>query len=399
MVLSYACDDPDRVRGNTADRDLLDEVQDINYEAVIPVVKECMAASKYAYMAYCGTPKSMENTIEYLWQMSSKTEWIIKCEGCGKWQFIASHKSIGKKGVVCLNCDKYLNVRSGDWYDFNEDFRVKGFHISQPMLPLNNEEPERWSRIIDKMETYSETKFKNEVLGVSDAIGTRFISQEELLNMCEQYVVTEPPLKPGMTADCQFIAGGVDWSGGGAGYVSRTVVWVFGYTKEKKYKTIYFKIFPGNNPIADVEEVAKIFEKCRCDIVVGDAGEGAVANSHLSRELGAHRMFQVQYGAFNKLLRWNKKDRYLVDRTAAIDSYMLLLKHQGIVFPTARQMAVPIQDILNEYEESTMSGVGGVTRKVWRHAAMAPDDCLHAQVFAWLAMKLARQDLELYDVT
>ena len=286
----------------------------------------------------------------------------------------------------------------GQWYDFSKDYRVKGFHVSQPMLPVNSEEMDYWSRIIDKMETYSETKFKNEVLGVSDAIGTRFISQEELLAMCESYMITEPPLKPAVTEGCQFVAGGVDWSGGGAGYVSRTVVWVFGYTKDKKNKTLYFKIFPGNNPIADVEAVAKIFVACRCDIVVGDAGEGAVANSHLTRELGPHRMFQVQYGAFAKLLRWNKKDRYLVDRTAAIDSYMLQLKHQGIIFPNARQMATPIQDILNEYEESTMSGAGGVTRKVWRHAAMAPDDCLHAQVFAWLAMKLARQDLELYDL-
>ncbi len=399
MVLSYACDDPDRVRGNTADRDLIDEVQDVNYEAVIPVVKECMAASSYAYMAYCGTPKSMENTIEYLWQLSTQTEWIMKCEGCGKWQFIESHKSIGKHCVVCLNCDKPLSVREGQWYDFNPDGRIKGFHISQPMLPVNNENLERWARIIDKLETYSETKFKNEVLGVSDSIGSRFISQEELLQMCIGYTVPEsPPIPSAFLDGVKFIAGGVDWSGGGAELKSRTVAWVFGYTNDGKCRTLYFKIFPGNNPIADAEEVAQIFKACNCDVVVGDAGEGAVANSHLARILGPHRMFQAQYGSFNMLLRWNKKDRYLIDRTAAIDSYMLLLKHQGVEFPNARQMAVPIKDIMNEYEESTQSGVGGVARKLWRHAPNAPDDCLHAQVFAWLAMKIARQDLELYDI-
>lgn len=400
IICSYACDDPDRVRGNTADRDLIDEVQDIHYDAVIPVVKECMAASKYSYISYCGTPKSMENTIEYIWQMSSQSEWIMKCEGCGKWQFITGPKSIGKHGIVCLKCDTALNPRVGQWYDFNNDYRVKGFHISQPMLPFNNESQERWDRILDKLETYSETKFKNEVLGISDAIGTRFISQEELLEMCHEYYVPETvPIPPELLDGVRLISGGVDWSGGGANMVSRTVCWVFGYTNEGKYRTLYFKIFPGNNPIADVEEVARIFSACRCDVIVGDAGEGAVANSHLMRVLGAHRMFQMQYGSFAKLLRWNKKDRYLVDRTAAIDSYMLVLKHKGAEFPNARQMATPIQDILNEYEETTRSGVGEVSRKVWRHSPMSPDDCLHAQIYAWLAMKMARQDLELYDIT
>lgn len=400
MVLSYAMDDPDRVRGNTADRDLIDEVQDVHFEAVIPVVKECMSASQYAYMAYCGTPKSMENTIEHLWKMSSRTEWVMKCGGCNTHQFVDSLRSIGKHGVICIKCGKPLNVRDGFWYDFNKQGRIKGFHVSQPMLPVNNEIQERWDRILDKLDTYSESKFKNEVLGVSDAIGTRFISQEELMAMCADYYVPEmPPVDPAILEDCRFITGGVDWSGGGGEYVSRTVCWVWGYTNEGKYKTLFFKIFPGNNPIGDVEEVARIFNSCRCDIVVGDAGEGAVANSHLMRVLGAHRVFQMQYGAFYRLMKWNKKDRYLIDRTAAIDSFMLVLKHGGAIYPNLGQMTVPISDMLAEYEETTQTGHGGVARKIWRHAPSAPDDCLHAQVFAWLAMKIARQDMELYDAS
>ncbi len=397
MVLSYACDDPDRIRGNSADRDLIDEVQDVHYDTVIPVVKECMAASKYSYMSYCGTPKSMENTIEFLWERSTKAEWVMKCPGCGKFNFVDSTRSIGKSGIVCTHCDKALNPRSGMWYEFAPTAPIKGFHVSQPMLPANCEDQDLWDRILDKLDMYSETKFKNEVLGVSDAIGTRFISQDELLALCEDYFIETPPISPALLEDVQFIAGGVDWSGGGSSNVSRTVVWVFGYTHQAKYKTLYYKIFPGDNPVADVEEVAKIFSACRCDIIVGDAGEGAVANSYLRRALGSHRVFQMQYGSFAKLMSWNKKDRYLIDRTAAIDSYMQVLKNTGVVFPNMRQSAEPIQDILNEYEESSATGAGGVSRKFWRHAQTAPDDCLHAQIFAWLGMKIMRQDLELYE--
>jgi hypothetical protein len=402
MSLSYALDDPDRIRGISADRDLIDEVQDILYDAVIPVVKECLSASNYAYVMYAGTPKTMENTIEFLWQKSSKSEWIMKCDGCGKWQFVETEKSIGKKGIVCLNCDKYLNPRHGQWYDFNPEYKhdprygVKGFHVSQPILPANVEQPERWKRILEKLESYSPTKFKNEVLGVSDAVGSRLITLEELTALCEDYMV-DLPIQPDQLKGIRAISGGVDWSGQGQDYVSRTVVWVFGLTRDYKLKTLFYKIMKGENPVEDVDEVGDIFQRCNCQVVIGDAGEGAHANAFVRDKLGAHRMFQAQYGSFQKMLRWNRKDRYLVDRTSAIDSYMIQLKRGGVIFPNIRQMATPIQDILNEYEETTQVGTVGGGRRVWRHAPTAPDDCLHAQIFAWFAMKVIQGDLEFYE--
>lgn len=402
LSLSYAIDDPDRIRGITADRDLVDEVQDILYDAVIPVVKECMANSEFGHIMYSGTPKSMENTIEYLWQKSSKTEWIMKCESCGSWNFVESPKSIGLKGIVCLKCHAYLNPRNGIWYDFQPNYSddpklgIKGFHISQPMLPKNVESPERWKRLLQKMESYSETKFKNEVLGVSDAIGSRLLSLEDLTSLCEDYFV-DLPIHPDQMKGIRATVGGIDWSGQGADYVSRTVIWIFGLTQDYKFKTLYFKIMKGENPVEDVNEIIDIIQACNCQVVVGDAGEGAHANAFVRDAIGKHRMFQAQYGSFQKMLRWNRKDRYLVDRTAAIDSFMIQLKRQGVIFPNVRQMATPIQDILNEYEETTQVGTMSGGRRVWRHAPSAPDDCLHAQIFAWFAMKILQGDLEFYE--
>ncbi len=256
MSLSYAWDDPDRIRGITADREVIDEVQDILYEAVIPIIKECMSNSDYGYTTYAGTPKSMENTIEFLWQQSTKSEWIMKCEGCNNWQFIETVRSIGKTGAICIKCGKRLEVRDGKWYDFNPAGHIKGFHISQPMLPRNNENPARWNRILEKLETYGETAFKNEVLGISDAIGTRFISQEELVALCEDYYV-DLPVHPTVLSGLRTVVGGVDWAGNGEGLKSRTVAWVWGLTQDYKLKTLYFKIFPNANSVADVEEVAE----------------------------------------------------------------------------------------------------------------------------------------------
>ena len=397
MILSYACDDPDRVRGKSADRTFMDEIQDIQYDAVVPVVKECMANSNYGLMAYAGTPKSMENTIEFLWQSSSRSEWIMKCTGCGKHQFVISKRSIGKTGAICLHCGKNLNVRDGYWYDFNPKARLKGFHVSQPILPLNNEVPKRWERIIEKMEQYSEVRFNNEVLGISDARGSRAISLEEIESLCEDYYV-ELPVQADVTKNVRAIVGGVDWTGQGQEYTSRTVAWVFGLTNDYRLKTLYYKIFKGENAVEDVNEVIKVFGDCNCQVVVGDAGGNPLANALMRDVLGPHRVFQAQYGSYNgRLIRWNRKDRYLIDRTAAIDSFMLRLKRKEIIYPALQQMATPIQDILNEYEEVTQPGSKSGGRRIWRHAATAPDDCLHAMVFAWLASKIVQGELELYE--
>jgi hypothetical protein len=395
IALSYAQDDPDRIRGVSADRVILDEVQDMDLYSVRPIVMECAANSDYGYEFYLGTPKSMENGIEWMWQQSTQTEWIMKCPGCSSWNFVDTPKSIGLKGPICLKCGHLLNPRDGQWYDFKPDARVKGFHLSQVILPRNVELPQRWDRIMDKLENYAPQKFKNEVLGVSDAIGTRMISKQELEELCDESNVFQ---ENGGPLNYPTIAGGVDWSGGGQSTAgqeiqSRTVAWVWAVLPDNRLKCLYYKVFPGRNQVEDVREVANIFQKFRVQLVCGDAGEGAVANAMLKEILGEHRVFQLQYGSTAKQIIWNGKDRFMIDRTSFIDSYMLMLKRKGVVFGPLRVMQQAIGDILAEYEEVTQNGQG---KKVWRHAPTQPDDCLHAAVFAWTALRLARGELQLY---
>jgi hypothetical protein len=388
VKFTYAQDDPDRARGNTADRVNYDEVQDMLYEDVIPVINECMGNSNYGYETYAGTPKTMENTIEYLWSISTKTEWIMKCEGCGKWNFIESDKSIGKTGPICLNCGHTLNPRAGQWYDFNPDSSLKGMHISQPMLPLNMEQPHRWARILNKLERYSETKFKNEVLGISDALGARLISKEELLSLCQSYDVYRTPPKNMETFS--HIVAGVDWSGGGTEGVSRTVLWIFGVTRDHRLKTLFFRVYPVTNPVTVVDDVAEVIQNYNVSLTVGDRGEGHLANKQLQKILGRHRMTQVKYGAQAAPIVWNEEaDAYHADRTTLMDNYFMVLKRGGVIYPDERYMTTPIQDVLNIYEEVTKNGL-----KVWRHAPTQPDDAFHAQLFGWLAAKIVLMDME-----
>jgi hypothetical protein len=290
---------------------------------------------------------------------------------------------------------------------------VKGFHIPQVILPKNvpasmpsdlkNQDLayKRWRRILDKFETYPESKFKNEVMGVSDAIGTRLISKEELESLCREYEIAEYPQASTLLSDIKGVVAGVDWSGGGASGNSRTVLWVWGIigggtAHTFKLKTLYFKVYPDTNPISGgvVDHICDISQRFNVSLIIGDAGEGALANSNLRERLGPHRAMQVQYrgtasssSASGRPFYWNKVDRFLAERTTMIDHFFMYVKRQGVIYPNVRSMQLPIKDMLNEYEEVTKQG-----RKVWRHAPSQPDDCLHAQIFGWMAAKFMQMD-------
>jgi hypothetical protein len=391
--LSYATDDPDRTRGVSADRIMWDEIQDIVYAGVVPVVNEVISESDYGWITYAGTPKSMENTIEFLWQQSSQDEWLMKCTKCNKYNYVISEASIGKTGVICLKCGGKLNPRVGMWYPTNPGAYVKGFHIPQLIMPANNEKQQRWDRILHKFDNYPDAQFKNEVLGVSDAIGTRLVSQDDLYALCRDYPLSAIP-DPSIFKHVSKISAGIDWSGGGSSqFASRTVLHIWGQLPSGKLKTLYYKIFPTSNPVEDVRQIIELCNVYRVDIACGDAGGGAVANAMLAEGLGAHRVVQVQYGSTSKFMAWNNSDRYITDRTAAIDSTMMAYKNGEVIFGRQSQMETAIKDILSEFEETTMNGKG---RRQWNHYPAVPDDALHAQVFGRLGMHILTGRAQFY---
>lgn len=411
MAFTYALDDPDRARGFSADRCCFDEVQDILYEAVIPVIEECMANSRYQYSVYAGTPKTTENTIEFLWSQSSMTEWCMRCPGCSKFTFIDSVKAIGKMGPICLACGKELNPREGQWVDMAKGQGIKGFHVSQAMMPENVPAAwplgspeweaafERWEKLLYKMTSplYGESKFLNECIGVSTSTGVRLLTKEALESLVDEtHEMTRLPLPHGRIGINAAYAG-VDWSGGGGevkgteGLVkSRTVLHIWGTLPDGRLKTLYYKIFPNGHAVGWIDEIAELCNAWGVQMIVGDAGEGALANSMLRAKLGDHRVIAVRYMALSKPVDWNPNAlAYHVDRTTMIDNFARFLLHKQAVYPKLAQSKPAFDDILNVYEEVTTQG-----RKVWRHAPTMPDDCLHAALFGWFAWRLMNRNLQ-----
>jgi hypothetical protein len=409
MAFTYADDDPDRARGFSADRVGFDEVQSIIYDAVIPIIEECLSNSKYQYSIYAGTPLTTENTIEVLWNRSSMTEWIMKCTGCGKHSYIDSAKSLGKLGPECLGCRKALNPRQGFWVDMVRDAPIKGFHISQPIMPENvpaawqpgqaeyASAVERWQKLIYKQEAYGETRFLNECIGVSTSTGIRLITKQALESLVDESI--EMTRLPAAGTNTKIVAtfAGVDWSGGGSEvkgheglFKSRTVLHIWGQRADGRLQAMYYKIFPNGHAVGWLDEIIELCNAWGVRMIIGDAGEGALANSMLRERLGAHRVIAVRYMSASKPMDWNPSAlAYHCDRTTMIDNYARFLLHKQAVFPRMAQSKPAFDDILNVYEEVTANG-----RKVWKHSPVAPDDALHAQLFGWLGWRIMTQNLQ-----
>jgi hypothetical protein len=404
------------VRGRFGQRPLItgqcfDEVQDILYEAVIPVVEECMSNSPYQYSVYAGTPKTMENTIEFLWTQSTQTEWCMRCTACNKWTFIDSVRGIGKLGPVCLACGTCLDPRKGQWVDMNLDKAagIKGFHVSQAIMPVNvpaswafgseghTAALERWKKLLYKMESplYGEARFLNECIGASSSKGARLLTKELLESLCdERHEMTRLPLPLSKEGIVRTVAG-VDWSGGGAEikgseglFKSRTVLHIWGQQADGRLKTLFYKVFPNGHAVGWVDEIVELCNAWGVNMVVGDAGEGAIGNSYLRAALGDHRVVAIRYMSLSKPVMWSPEGLvYNVDRTTLIDNYARFLLHKQALYPKIAQAQQAFNDILNVYEEVTEQG-----RRVWRHSPAQPDDCLHAGLFGWFAYRLLMQD-------
>jgi hypothetical protein len=406
-AFSYALDDPDRLRGNSADRLLVDEAQDIVLGSVMPVAQECLAASDYKYETYAGTPKTFDNGIEDLWQESSMTEWVMKCTGCGSHNYVDSEKNFKPEGPICLKpgCGKVLDPRSGFWVDMRRDYELKGYHISQAIMPRNvplcwtpgtpeyDRAVENWDIIMGKLKKYPIATFRNEVVGVSDSMGTRLVTLDDLKALCTGPQTTiydrpSPAIMPGISKVCA----GIDWSGGGQGQTSRTVLWIWGFNQARRYKTLYFEFFNGLHPSRELDKIRQVLAGYQPEVICCDAGEGNLGADELRRAGWHHRVHKIRYGSGQAAMKWlPEPNEWHVNKTKAVDSFMMWLLRKECAFPANVAIMEPVfKDVLAEFTEVTLAG-----QKIWRHSKEVPDDALHAMIFARLAMQMALGELDL----
>lgn len=375
--LEYCFLTPDRVRGISSDFIAIDEIQDIQTD-FIPVIEESASHSKYKWFVYGGTPKTMDNTIEYYWEKSTQREIAIKCTHCNKYNVNLGLKNIGKQGLICAMCGGLLSKDQWQWVvTGNKEAPYDGFHLNQLTTPWTD-----WKEILVKYDLYSPERFHNEVLGIPFDSGSRPITMQELMACC-----VDRPMATGEERYSSPVFAGVDWSV--TNDVSLTVLVIGEYQPfPHKFKLHYAKAYSSDmaDPRVQVNDIIKTCKKFNATVIGADWGAGSVQNLELAKVFGPSRVIQFYHtGNQQERIKYNKKRWiYTTNRTFVMaDLFQDFIRGKMEVFnweqfrkPFAEHILNIHTDVRKAQQRETL---------YYDHRIDKPDDTFHAILFAKLA--------------
>ncbi len=381
LTLRYAFLNADRTRGIPAYLLALDEFQDLMQDN-IPVIEQCLSHAPHSYkrQIYSGTPKSLDNHLEYYRaNLSTQNEWVVPCDGC-KWWNILGEKNIGKKGLVCEKCHKLINPMHdrAQWARQVQEAPWESYRIPQLMVPWLD-----WKNdILYNYENYPREKFYNEVLGVSYDSGLRPLTTNQVKDMCKDHISMGEMEKYRQMSFSQHIYCGLDW---GTGEHSYTLITLGTYV-DMKFRIFYAHRFVGEDVDPDIQ-LAKIIELIRyfnVRLIGSDYGGGFSNNYKLIKEFGVKRIRRMQYVAKAKAkVSYDPKlQRWKVARTEVMSDIFNALKRGKAELPRWEEWKEPFaHDMLNIFSE-----YNEVLRMIqYKHGADKPDDTMHSILYCWLA--------------
>lgn len=128
----------------SSDLNIHDEVDRSNLKVVDQYYSR-LQHSKYAWQWLFSNPSVPEIGVHKLWNRSDQKHWFIKCDGCGKQQFLVMENIEMREDktyyFACNKCHKELDRRKGQWVArWSEQKEVSGYWISllmNPMIPAD----------------------------------------------------------------------------------------------------------------------------------------------------------------------------------------------------------------------------------------------------------------------
>lgn len=408
MIFSFALLDADRIRGVSADKVAIDEVQDMDPDH-LPIIAETMSHSNWGLTQYTGTPKSLDNPIEGLWRRSSQAEWFVPCYACSAWNIpsleyhveamlgpYTDHISTTRPALLCYRCQKPVDPRPphGRWvHRYRERrFSFAGYHVPQIILPLHCCRPDKWQELLTKKETTAPNVFCNEVLGESVDAGQKIITETELRRSAELPWANDPnnPSQH-MTRLLRYYKMrimAVDWGGGGEDGVSFTTIALLGLTPDLKIHVLWGKrLLTPSDHLREAREVVHWVGRFGCDLVAHDyTGAGTVRETVLVQAgYPLEKIMPVAYvrAASSKLLRYvpatplHDRAHYNLDKTRS-----LLYTCQAIKLKLVTMFQYDhvdqdrpglIADFLALVEEKCPSRLGGDIYTITRNDLLSDD--------------------------
>ncbi len=447
MLFSFAYTDAERIRGVSADKNCIDEIQymDISF---LPIIHETLSASRdWGIVQYAGTPKTLDNTIEKLWNDSSMAEWIIRCPhpGCGHWNIPAleydlikmigpPHSGISEvvPGIICAKCAKSINPRpaaqggTGRWVHRHADRRWSfvGYHVPQIIMPMHYADPEKWQKLVDKLHGKGNVPinvFYNEICGESWDSGSRLVTVTDIKQAaCLPWACLVDEAKINIDHYIyRFVS--VDWGGGGVSrgkssmsLQSYTAVAVCGLTPDGRVDVIYgLRSLTPHDHVREARLILGIMQTFHCSHVVHDyTGAGTVRETLLVQSgvdianilavayIGPAKRGLINFKPANQL---HPRNHYTMDRNRALNYCCQFIKSHIIRFfqydYKGSEDVGLLHDFLNLIEDKAESGSGRDHYRILRDPA-GPDD--FAQAVTMGAMMLYQMhgrwpDLSAYE--
>lgn len=419
----YAQSDASRLRGYSNISEVKhDEVQDTDGRAVFPVVKECMAHSKWGFERFRGTPKTPENIIQELFNDSSQAEWMIPCKNC-KYENYCSVKldllnilgpyrddiSMENPGTVCANpkCRKVIHPLEGRWVHGDESKRwtFAGYHIPQPIMPIHYGSPEKWGELLSKVHgEYSMVKAYNEVLGESAGTGAQLLSREEIERACLLPWTNNPndpnPEIEQRLADGDYVMRvlAIDWGGGGEEEISLTALALLGLTPTGLVDVLWGRnLFMPLDHIGEAHAVREWFNRFKCDYLCHDySGAGSIRETILAHSrVPVEKLVPISYigsasgNLFQKkeATKGHPRSYYQSDKTRSLQHTIAAIKMQKIRFfkydSDAKGEKGLLKDFLALAENKMERPARSDSYLIHRHAGLSDDFAQAVNIGAW----------------
>lgn len=401
ITLRYSYLTADRTRGIPAYMLDIDEIQDILYDN-IPIIEQCTshAPERLKRYNYSGTPKSLDNTIEYLRaQHSTQGEWVVPCDAHGgeggRYWNVLGEKNIGKTGLICEKCGKAISAAHEDarWAAMvayrPEKEMFEAYRIPQLMVPWKP-----WAELLHQYESYPRAKFYNEVLGISFDSGLRPLTLTQVREHCKEEISMFPKEldRYASLSFAQPVFMGLDW---GTAENSYTVMVLATYVN-MKYRIFYIHRFVGKDaePPVQLQIICDFVRRFNVAIIGTDYGGGFDRNDHLMRQFGPQRLQKFQYMArCKKKVEWDGRLlRWKVHRTEVMSDLFNAIKRGAFEFPRWAEFQNPYaQDFCNIFSEYNET----LRMIQYMHAPNMPDDSFHALLFGFLGsmIKVPRPDI------
>lgn len=404
MHFTFAGAESERVRGVAADKAVIDEVQNIDTDH-LPIITATLDASEdWGIEQYSGTPKTLDNLLQIMWEDSSQAEWVMKCPHCGHWNEpnLAGRvlRMIQPDGLSCARCEKVgLSPGEGEWQHMNMDRYPKfaAYHIPQIIMPMHYAIPERWERLHEKKVALPPSIFMNEVLGESCDVGAKLITLKELKEACRlpHANIFDEGVKYAQDGTYVDTVLGVDWGGGGLNEISLTAAAAIGLKPNGKvdvFQLLHIK--PGFRQDEEAQMLLRMYWQYRCSTFGHDFGGAGHARETIMITAGLqphHVMgflyLRVKSGDMVEHRKPARSTRswYATDKARTLTFMCSLIQAGEISFPRYETCQKELKDILALTPDKMPTRSGSDLYFVTSNARVT-DDVAHALNFALLAL-------------